>query len=242
VPQFLLLLLLSYDVGVTEDVVYGSGLTLDLYEPAGAAAPRVRPAFVAMHGGGWTRGTKRNENMVELCRELAARGFVCASIGYRLTGDVDDAADDAEQALRWLVRNARKYNVDPKRIAIGGSSAGAITALHVAYGRRNANVRAVLSWAGGLEGREEMLQRGGPALFLVHGTADRSIPVEEARAILKRARAVGLRHEAYICSDIGHNAPLDRRPFGVSLYDRLAAFLSRGANAPVVHDAIPCPH
>lgn len=56
-------------------------LLLDLYEPDGDGAPALRPGFVAVHGGGLTRGDKRTENMVELCRELAGRGYACVSTG-----------------------------------------------------------------------------------------------------------------------------------------------------------------
>lgn len=220
-----------FSTRVLRNIPYGTAkqLTLDLYEPAGKHAPPLRPALVAIHGGGWTHGSSRNENIVDLCERLAERGFVCVSINYRLAG-LNAAIVDAELAVNWLAHNAKRYRVDPSRIAIGGSSAGAITALHVAYGRRNARIRAVLSWAGGLEGNEDIVKAGGPPLLIIHGDADRSIPVAEARALAARSRAVGLRSIAYICADIGHNAPLDRRPFGVSLHDRIARFLFDSMN------------
>ena len=87
-----------YAVKVTNDVVYATAqvqsptpgeksLLLDLYEPEGNSAPRLRPGFVVIHGGGLARGDKRTENMVELCREFAARGYLCVSINYRLVPD-----------------------------------------------------------------------------------------------------------------------------------------------------------
>lgn len=215
-------------------------LLLDLYEPDGDGAPALRPGFIAVHGGGLTRGDKRTENMVELCRELAGRGYACVSINYRLLGD-DPAADgetpisralnaaieDAERAVTWLRNGAGHYQVDPERIAVGGSSAGAAIVLRLAY--RGAGpgvpVRAVFSWVGGLDGREGMLDAGEPPLFMVSGEADTSVPASEARALAERARRVGIPHELLVCEELGHNVPLDRRPGGVSIYHRLAAFL-----------------
>lgn len=78
---------------MTPDVVYGAGkvgkpepgekkLLLDLYEPTGQGVPKLKPAFVAIHGGGWVQGDKRtpNENKAKLARELAGRGYVAVSI------------------------------------------------------------------------------------------------------------------------------------------------------------------
>ena len=76
-------------------------LLLDLYEPDGDSAPALRPGFVAVHGGGLTRGDKRTENMVELCRELVGRGYACVSINYRLLGD-DPPADGETPTSRTL--------------------------------------------------------------------------------------------------------------------------------------------
>ena len=184
-----------FSVKVTNDLEYAKGLVrspavsdkpllLDLYEPDGDSAPALRPGFVAVHGGGLTRGDKGTENMVELCRELAGRGYACVSINYRVLGDdppadgetpisrtLNAAIEDAERAVTWLRYGAGRYHVDPERIAVGGSSAGAAIVLRLAY--RGAGpgvpVRAVFSWVGGLDGREGMLDAGEPPLFMVSG-------------------------------------------------------------------------
>jgi poly(3-hydroxybutyrate) depolymerase len=61
---------------------------------------------------------------------------VTTSIDYRLRSGnlgqaITDAQHDAQAAVRWLRRHADQYRIDPERIAIGGTSAGAITALYV---------------------------------------------------------------------------------------------------------------
>lgn len=267
-------------VGVTPDLVYGSAavrspapgrkaLRLDLYQPEGPAAPALRPGFVVIHGGGLMRGDRRTENVVELCREMAARGYVAVSIGYRLAGDdppgragtrfartLDAAIEDAALAVAWLRRNAARHRVDPRRIAIGGSSAGATIAMRLAYGTRHGSrVAAVLSWVGGLDGGEHLLDGGGPPLFIVHGAADERVPVAEAHALALRARRAGIAHRIVVCEALGHDVPLDRRPGGASLYDHLAGFLhaqmdlarigrslTRPAALPVSDTtAVPCP-
>jgi acetyl esterase/lipase len=241
----------QFPVKVTNDIPYASApvqspqatmkpLLLDLYSPDGKAAAHLRPGFIVVHGGGLDRGDKRTENMVELCRELAARGYVCASINYRLRGDdpvakgytpytraLNAAIDDAGRAVLWLRNNANRYKVDRARIAVGGTSAGAEVVLRLAYGEalRRVSIAAVFSWMGGLDGSENLLDAEEPPLFIIHGADDNSVRVSEAHALAVRASRVAIPYEIYVCEELGHNVPLDRRPAGVSLYYRLAKFL-----------------
>lgn len=139
------------DVTVTKDLVFGSGpdfggkgtqqLDLDLYEPAGDTLAR-RPLVVLAFGGGFSYGDK--EQLEPLATEYARRGFVAASITYRLDEDggqlrypVDAsglarilaAKHDLQAAVRWLRSEAVTYRLDPGKVAVGGVSAGAVTAL-----------------------------------------------------------------------------------------------------------------
>ena len=234
-------------VAVTPDLVYGTGevrspragdkpLLLDLYEPA-AATPRLRPAVVLLHGGGWLSGDRRKPSyMPDLCRELAARGYVCASIDYRLQGDdppgadgtllertIAAAVDDAAKAVRWIVAHAARHRVDPARIAVGGASAGGGTALLLAYGDRGKGlpIRAALDFWGGLIGnRNSWVERGEPALLVVHGTADEITDFSVAEALVARAKAVAIPHELIAIPGGRHNPPLD------AYYDRIERFLA----------------
>lgn len=96
------------------------GLKLDLYVPEGAKAPL--PLLIWIHGGGWSGGSK------DQCPALpfSARGYVVASVEYRLTGVAPFPAqiEDCRAALRWLRANAEKYQIDPKHVGVWGGSAG----------------------------------------------------------------------------------------------------------------------
>jgi acetyl esterase/lipase len=94
--------------------------TLDFYLPDQARSPL--PAVLWIHGGAWECGDKHPCPV----REFAARGYVIASIGYRLS---DKAAfpsqlHDCKSAVRWLRANAPEYGIDPTRIGVWGESAG----------------------------------------------------------------------------------------------------------------------
>ena len=100
---------------------------LDLYLPP-AGAPK--PFVVYVHGGGWSGGSPRNSAAFEgwpgVLASLAARGYVVASLDYRLSGEAPfpAAEQDVKAAIRWLRANAAKYGIDPQRGLIWGASAG----------------------------------------------------------------------------------------------------------------------
>ena len=115
------------NVQVTRDVVYGKGgardLKLDIAHPKQRPAEPM-PVLVWIHGGGWRAGNKTG-GMRRLL-PFAQRGYFCASIEYRLTGEAIFPAQihDCKCAIRYLRAKARQYHLAPDRIGVWGSSAG----------------------------------------------------------------------------------------------------------------------
>ncbi len=140
-------------VTVITNVSYGNAtnasnqvqnLKLDIYLPANDTATK-RPLILWMHGGSFMSGSKDNAEIVPFAKRFAKRGFVCASIQYRLGLDgfppnqqivlrsVIRAVQDGKGAVRFFRANASTYHIDTTHIFFGGSSAGAISALHIGY-------------------------------------------------------------------------------------------------------------
>jgi acetyl esterase/lipase len=160
--------------------------------------------------------------LVELAQRMARRGYVTASISYRLrteaqlfadpTSTIRDAVDDAKAAVRWLRSQAVTYRLDTARVAIGGASAGGFTALGVAYlpgegssgtPGGSSRVRAVASFWGGMLD-PTVIDAGEAPVFIVHGTADAVVPYAQATAIQARALAVGVPVELRTMTGAGH--------------------------------------
>jgi acetyl esterase/lipase len=103
-------------------------LTLDLYRPASTSTPQ--PLVIYVHGGGWQSGHTRHsgafENWPGVLASIAARGYIVASLEYRLSGEAPfpAAIQDVKAAIRWLRTNAVRYSIDPQRAVIWGGSAG----------------------------------------------------------------------------------------------------------------------
>lgn len=122
-------------VDVATDVVFGragrSDLLLDLCRPAGRR-PSALPIVVFIHGGGWHGGDK--ESYRDPALRVASRGYLCASIDYRLAGQAPfpAALEDCNCAVRWLRAHAAECGGDPNRVAAWGHSAGGHLAAMVA--------------------------------------------------------------------------------------------------------------
>jgi acetyl esterase/lipase len=105
-----------------KDLVYaridGKSLALDLYLPAGVAAP---PLLVWVHGGAWTTGSKASVPPV-----FVANGFAVASVEFRQSTEARFPAQvhDIKAAIRYLRANAPTYGYRADKIAIAGDSSG----------------------------------------------------------------------------------------------------------------------
>ncbi|AOL93286.1 alpha/beta hydrolase [Porphyrobacter sp. LM 6] len=111
------------------------------------------------------------------------------------------AVEDATKALRWAVDNAGAYCIDPQRFGVWGGSAGAFTVMHVAYSLDEyaiprPPVRVAVDYWGG-HFRVADLEAGEPPLFVMHGTADSTVPYLRATELTNRAQAVGVPFTLY---------------------------------------------
>jgi predicted esterase len=204
-------------VTTTTGVPYGSAVTqggvtqtllLDVYRPAGDTAT-ARPAIVWIHGGGFRSGSRTSAEIVDQATTFAKKGYLSVSISYRLSTNgcfppsaecieaIIDAREDAQAAVRFLRANAATYGVDTNRIAVAGTSAGAITALNVAYGSDqpggsgnpgySSRVNAAVSLSGARI--TTRVDPGEPGALLFHGTADAIVPLSGAQATIDEAVA-----------------------------------------------------
>ena len=122
-------------------------LRMDIYQPQGDTLSK-RPVIIFCFGGGFVNGSRTDADMVALARAFAQRGFVTASIDYRLGMNLTDpekakravyrALQDGRSAVRFFRNNARTYRVDPNQVFISGHSAGAFIACNNAYVDREA--------------------------------------------------------------------------------------------------------
>lgn len=97
----------------------GKRLYLDLRIPD-TQGPH--PVILYLHSGAWITGDRTGGPAIR----QAARGYAVASADYRLAPRYVWPAqlEDAKTAVRWLRANATRFNLDPERIGVFGTSAG----------------------------------------------------------------------------------------------------------------------
>lgn len=103
----------------------GRKLNAFVFLPPGGASGKPKSAILLFHGGGWVAGSA--DWTFGDARRFAALGLVAVSIDYRLSeGSITpiEALDDTRSAFRWVRRHAAEFNIDPKRVAGHGVSAG----------------------------------------------------------------------------------------------------------------------
>ncbi len=158
---------LAESIEVKRDLAYADDDNprhrLDLYLPKEAKDEGPLPLLIYIHGGGWRNGDK-NGGGRRVAEFVASGHYAGASIGYRLTDEAQWPAqlDDCKAAIRWIKAHAAEYRIDPDRIAVWGTSAGAhlVTMLGLTNDRpdlegplgkcldQNSNVACVVDWYG----------------------------------------------------------------------------------------------
>ena len=126
-----------------EDVVYkrikGHDMKLDLYRPKGGPREST-PLLILLHGGGWFRQDKKREVVERFLNWMGEEvinkdGWQIAAVEYRMLKDHAEFPDqlcDCCDAVRYMIKNAGEYGIDPKNILVGGSSAGGYAAIMMA--------------------------------------------------------------------------------------------------------------
>jgi poly(3-hydroxybutyrate) depolymerase len=233
-------------------------LTMDIYTPEGDGTGE-RPLLLMMHGGSFLFGHKEEAGQAEWCRYFASLGYVAVSINYRLGFPPrkeelllaeERAREDAEAALEYVL-GQKRLRVNPDKVFLAGTSAGAITALSLAYqpGRKAYRVRAIANLWGAVRDLS-ILENARIPILSFQSVADPDVPYDEGypmsetgflsrvlsdkmygtHAIHEKAVSLGIRAEHHPCPEPGHRLHLDKqRQFTSRFYeirDAMAEFFA----------------
>lgn len=176
-------------------------LELDLFIPDQKPAAKT-PLVLYVHGGGFSGGERKSGHT--FCKFLAKNGFAAATITYTLymknkkfscdgllpekVKAIRFGANDLWLATSYFLANNEKYNIDPSKIFISGSSAGAETALHAAYWDQslmkmydtvlpeNFKYAGLISGAGAIMDLNLINDKNLLPMFFFHGNGDNTVP------------------------------------------------------------------
>lgn len=208
----------------------GVPLTLDASIPEGKGP---HPAVIIVHGGGFVRGDKQTY-VPPLFPPLNAAGFAWFSINYRLAPDhkFPSQMEDVKAAFEFVLKNAKEYNIDTRRIALMGESAGAsIIDYYAVTAKGKLRPRAVVSlygvtdwefnrdtlgqlsegataWLGStsLKTASAMtyVKKDMPPFLFIHGTKDPQVPFPNSPRMCSAMRQAGASCEVLTVEGAGH--------------------------------------
>lgn len=151
----------------------------------------------------------------------------------QLWNGVFAAADDLTKAVRFVREQAGQFGVDPERVALGGFSAGALSAVNAAYGM-GAPVKAVISLSGGLGGFDlrKTARPGMPPVLFVIGQNDLPAVQFGTQGLLAALTGAGIPTEGAWMPGFGHFYPMGATSLGsdmtrYTLRSRALQFLDR---------------
>ncbi len=187
------------------------------------------PAIVFFFAGGWNLGTPLQ--FYRECAYYASKGFVAISADYRIKylnhTTPFESVEDAKDAIRWIRKNADKWNIDPNRIVAAGSSAGGHLAAATGTLKENGKTGdykpnlmllyyPVIDNSENGYGTDTIKSRyreisplhnidftTPPALFIL-GTKDPLIPVKTAEAFQTQMEENGVDCELHLMEGAGH--------------------------------------
>jgi acetyl esterase/lipase len=120
---------------VYTDMKYGpyERNVLDVYLPDRTEGPS--PAVIYLHGGGYIHGDKINVQTIPLMEECLSQGIAVISANYRFITEYPFPApmNDGTRVIQFVRYMAPEWNIDPRLIALSGSSAGAHISLWNAF-------------------------------------------------------------------------------------------------------------
>lgn len=127
---------------LSEDKTEVKELLMDVYQPKGDIK-RNRPCILIVHGGAFMIGHRTERNIVGIAEDMARKGYVTASIDYRIgfnsvsgesaTRALYRSIQDTKSAIRYLKANHKTFGIDTSLVFTFGTSAGSIAAMHAAY-------------------------------------------------------------------------------------------------------------
>ena len=178
-------------------------LKLDIYDAVDDSLSK-KPLMVLVHGGGFYSGQRNDSYMISLAETIAKKGYVVASVDYRLIHDHNDltchtphtavfeiyknSAKDVLDALLFLTDYKTDFRIDDSKIVLTGSSAGAETILNIAYNRdlitnskrhKSIKIAGVVSISGALfDTKDIAFHNSVPGVFY-HGEEDPVVPYDK---------------------------------------------------------------
>ncbi|MEM1339771.1 MAG: alpha/beta hydrolase fold domain-containing protein [Bacteroidota bacterium] len=184
---------------------YADTLQLDFYSSTTDTIQN-RPLLLLVHGGGFAFGKKDNPLEKAFCTQMAYKGYAVASMSYRLTRKgksfgcdcpanqkittFKTATEDVVAAVNYLANRKNELKIDPGKIILVGSSAGAEAVLNTVFMPYHHDFKdisfpkekfaGVIAFAGAVLDTDYITKETRIPALLYHGKKDKLVPFKTA--------------------------------------------------------------
>lgn len=222
---------------VGNGIAYADGARnkLDVYAPEQRGAPA--PVVFFIYGGGWSRGERGEYEFAGRALASRGFVTVIADYRLYPEVQYPSFLEDGARALRWVQDNIASYGGDPNRLFLAGHSAGAYNAVMQAldpsfrqeygvtmpilavaalsgpydfYPFEYNEVRDVFGGAPNPQGTQpiNLITADAPPMYLVSGTSDPIVRVQNSERFADRLRAQGVWVTTQYYQGFGHMEPV----------------------------------
>lgn len=204
---------------------------LDFWQPK---ASRPTPMIVYFHGGGFKAGDKSHFHKNRMLSEYHSKGIAFASVNYPFLGDAGymGIMKHTVEAIRFLKSKAKEWNIDEKRIAVMGCSAGAMISEYVCYWAREGIAACFADQQPyGSSFLLSRIRRKGPPLVLYtsSGPSDKVHHPDNAKQFKKHCDKMRIECEMYGTKASG----LPELPKGISIEQKVMKVFCKAWQIPL---------
>jgi predicted esterase len=206
-----------------KDVRYAKKFERSVLDIWTVKSDKAAPLVVYFHGGGFKAGDKKHFYGSQFLKKYHPKGVAFATVNYPFLKHTNNSyaaiLQHTVEAIKFLGKNAKKYNIDNKRISVMGSSAGALISGYLGHGSK-LPIRSVFAHQQPMGTPAlivPILHRGGPPIVVYNTSApsDRVHHPDNAVAVLKRCKQVKVPCQVYGSAKSG----LPEVPEGQEIHD-----------------------
>ena len=195
-----------------------------------AESDKPTPLVINFHGGGFRIGDKRFFNRSPMLKKYLTEGVSFASVNYpfvqQVDGNYSTILEHTTESVHFLIKNAKKFNIDPNRISVMGNSAGALITCYLGHARK-LGIKSIfpIQQPKGTPLLIPFFRKDGPAV-MVYNRSGKNDPIHHpdfAVMVKERCKELGVECQAYGVQDTG----LDQLPRDKNLHDLAMNFFRK---------------
>ena len=206
--SFILLTFFSLQLNAVEptekNIRYSDKYERSIFDIWTVKSDKPAPLVIYFHGGAFRFGDKGHFYRSPFLKDYQPKGIAFATANYPFLAHTNNSYPEimqhCQECVKFIKQNSEKYNIDPDKVCVMGSSAGALISCYLGHGTDSSvkGIYAHLQPIGTEFLTMPFLKKGGPPIILYNPNAnDKVHPPQKAELVQERCEKLGVFSEAY---------------------------------------------